>query len=77
MPLKSPITCLTQPCSALLGTDRGKHLIHDVHDSFFLVNLVDHDFVAGDLFAVFDKLVAVPSAPSDTPASVLGATFTS
>lgn len=29
-------------------------LIHDIHDSYFLVNLVDHDFRAGDLLECFD-----------------------
>ena len=31
-------------------------LIHKIHDNYFLVNLVDNDFVAGDLFSVFRDL---------------------
>ncbi len=35
---------------------RSRELVHDVHDAFFLVNIVDSDFVAGDLFGVFDAV---------------------
>ena len=31
-------------------------LVHKIHDNYFLVNLVDNDFVAGDLFSVFRDL---------------------
>lgn len=30
-------------------------LINDIHDSYFLVNLVDHDFRGGDLLGCFDE----------------------
>jgi hypothetical protein len=33
-------------------------LIHDIHDSYFLVNVVDNNFIDGDLFACFSDAVA-------------------
>ena len=34
-------------------------LIHRIHDNYFLVNLVDNDFVAGNLFSVFGDLKCI------------------
>lgn len=34
-------------------------LIHSIHDEYFLVNVVDNDFVGGDLFRVFDVALKV------------------
>lgn len=31
-------------------------LIQEVHDTYYLVNIVDNDYVKGDIFALFDKL---------------------
>ena len=32
-------------------------LLHKIHDTYFLVNLVDNDFLQGvDLFSMFEKL---------------------
>lgn len=31
-------------------------LIQEIHDSYFLVNVVDNDFVSGDIFALFKRL---------------------
>jgi methylenetetrahydrofolate reductase (NADPH) len=33
------------------------NLLYDMHDNYFLVSIVDNDFIAGDIFAVFDKLL--------------------
>ena len=38
-------------------------LLHDMHDTYFLCNLVENDFVRGDVFAVFD---AVRSLDADS-----------
>jgi len=32
-------------------------LLHDMHDKYFLVNIVDNDFIDGDIFDLFDKLI--------------------
>jgi len=32
-------------------------LINDIHDQYFLVNIVDNDFINGDIFQIFDDLV--------------------
>jgi len=31
-------------------------LLQQVHDTFWLMNIVDNDFIKGDIFAIFDKL---------------------
>ena len=30
------------------------NLLKEIHDSFYLVNIVDHDFVDGDIFSLFE-----------------------
>eukprot|EP00963_Diacronema_lutheri_P008454 scaffold752_cov322-Pavlova_lutheri.AAC.51 len=32
---------------------RSRQLLQDIHDSYYLVNIVDNDFVQGDLFSLF------------------------
>jgi len=32
-------------------------LIEDIHDTFFLVNIVDNDFVKGDIFGFMERLI--------------------
>ncbi|GBG32729.1 Methylenetetrahydrofolate reductase 1 [Hondaea fermentalgiana] len=34
------------------------NLLYDMHDGYFLVNIVDNDFIDGDIFDLFDRLVA-------------------
>lgn len=34
-------------------------LLHSIHDEYFLVNVVDNDFVGGDLFRVFDSALKI------------------
>lgn len=34
-------------------------LLHCIHDEYFLVNVVDNDFVGGDLFRVFDSALKI------------------
>ena len=49
-------------------------LIHRIHDNYFLVNLVDNDFVAGDLFSVFDDLkFSVDAKMSEVESKVIEA----
>lgn len=43
----------------------ASELIHDIHDTYFLVNLVDNDFLGGDIFAVFEAAVALLAASKD------------
>ncbi len=31
-------------------------LIQEIHDTYFLVNMVDNDYVHGDIFAVFERM---------------------
>ena len=33
-------------------------LVHDIHDQYYLVNIVDSDFVQGDIFKVFEAVIA-------------------
>jgi len=33
------------------------NLLHDLHDTYFLVNVVDNNFVSGDIFVIFDRLM--------------------
>jgi methylenetetrahydrofolate reductase (NADPH) len=33
-------------------------LIQEIHDSYYLVNVVDNDYVGGDIFTVFQKIMA-------------------
>lgn len=33
------------------------NLLQELHDSFYLVNIVDNDYILGDIFAFFDQLV--------------------
>ncbi len=34
------------------------NLLQEIHDSFYLVTVVDNDFINGDIFAIFDKIMA-------------------
>ena len=34
----------------------ARKLVDKVHDSFYLVTLVDNDFIHGDIFKVFESL---------------------
>ena len=45
----------TQPAAA-----KARTLLQDVHDSYFLVNIVDHDYVSvrSDIFAIFHQVVS-------------------
>ena len=36
---------------------RAYNLIYDIHDTFFLVNVVDNNYISGDIFAIFHKLL--------------------
>lgn len=43
--------------------DSSAHkLLQTVHDTFWLINIVDNDFIKGDIFAIFDKLFEQPSS---------------
>lgn len=34
-------------------------LWQEIHDTWWLVNIIDHDFVAGNIFDVFKKILPV------------------
>ena len=36
-------------------------LMHHVHDTYMLVNVVDNNFHSGDIFAMFDTLMGTES----------------
>ncbi len=36
----------------------ARAVLHGIHDSYYLVNIVENNFVSGDIFAVFDAWVA-------------------
>lgn len=51
-------------------------LLHTIHDSYFLVNMVDNDFIGGDLFSVFEnalKILAEPGKKDRDPGAVYSA----
>jgi len=50
----------------------SSEIIHTVHDTFFLVNLVDNDFMRGDIFAVFNELLAAREAERQNPPAEMG-----
>ena len=65
--------------ASLYDEDSTSHsLIHSIHDSYFLINVVDHDFVNGDLLGLFDKLPKVVAPKGENVASSLceGGKFT-
>jgi methylenetetrahydrofolate reductase (NADPH) len=35
----------------------SRKTIQDIHDTWWLVNIVDHDYVNGDIFAVFGSIL--------------------
>jgi len=41
-------------------TDSHK-IIEDISDSFYLVNIVDNDFLNGDIFAIFNQIIGSQS----------------
>lgn len=46
--------------ASLYDEDSASHsLIHSIHDSYFLINVVDHDFVNGNLLDFFENLPTI------------------
>jgi methylenetetrahydrofolate reductase (NADPH) len=41
----------------------ASELIHEIHDSYFLVSIVDNDFVNGDIWKVFGETSILPLKP--------------
>jgi methylenetetrahydrofolate reductase (NADPH) len=41
----------------------SRELIKEIHDTYFLVNIVDNNFISGNLFDIFDKVIDA-STPS-------------
>jgi methylenetetrahydrofolate reductase (NADPH) len=37
-------------------------ILYDIHDSVFLVNVVDNDYINGDIFQVFDRALEIMEA---------------
>jgi methylenetetrahydrofolate reductase (NADPH) len=51
----------------------SRRLIQEIHDTFFLVNVVDNDFVSGNLWAVFDEVVRESPGEGDADrAAIVG-----
>lgn len=44
----------------------SRKLLEDIHDSYWLMNLVENDFVEGDLFAIFRELGVIEESPEAT-----------
>lgn len=43
---------------SIYDTESKSHkLIQEIHDTYYLVNVVDNDYVKGDMFAFFSKLL--------------------
>jgi hypothetical protein len=36
---------------------KSQQILQHIHDHFLLVNVVDNDYVAGDIFRLFDDVV--------------------
>jgi len=41
-------------------------LIDDIANTFFLVNIVDNDFINGDIFSIFDAIIGKPEPEPET-----------
>ncbi len=50
-------------------------LIQRVHDEYFLVNLVDNDFVSGDIFRVFEEALRIRREKGDRLPSAVAASI--
>lgn len=48
---------LSQWASAYEPDSKSSEVIREIHDTYFLVNVVDNDFVKSDMFAIFEKLL--------------------
>jgi len=35
----------------------GKDIVQRIHDSYFLVSVVDNDFISGNIYAIFDAVI--------------------
>ena len=49
---------------------RSSELIHEIHKTYYLVNVVDHDFINGDIFDIFETISTKYSETSSDTASV-------
>jgi len=49
----------------------SRELLQEIHDTYFLVNIVDNDYVDGDIFRIFKDFQPVPRSPSPTIAMPL------
>jgi len=38
-------------------SSKSRQLIQDIHDTYYLVNIVDNNFISGDIFAIFNKIL--------------------
>jgi methylenetetrahydrofolate reductase (NADPH) len=43
----------------------SRNLIKEIHDTYFLINIVDNNYISGNLFAIFDKIIDA-SVPTTT-----------
>eukprot|EP00761_Pharyngomonas_kirbyi_P012704 gb/GECH01012731.1/.p1 GENE.gb/GECH01012731.1/~~gb/GECH01012731.1/.p1 ORF type:complete len:588 (+),score=147.24 gb/GECH01012731.1/:1-1764(+) len=49
----------TQWASIYEEGSKSREIIESIHNNWWLVNIVDNDFVNGDIFAIFDKIIGV------------------
>ena len=50
---------LTKWCAAYDDDSRAADVLHEIHDTYFLINVVDNDFIQGDIFAVFEGALTI------------------
>jgi len=62
---------------ACLYNDESKsaELIYDIHNTYYLVNVVDNNFVNGDLFEVFESINVKYPESSSSEGTSLGSTL--
>lgn len=53
----------------------SRKLIDHIHDTFFLVNIVDNDYINGNIMSIFDEMIA-EIQKSPTEKSLVTATTT-
>lgn len=42
----------------------SRKLIKDIVDTYFLINIVDNNYISGNIYAIFDKIIDGAAVPS-------------
>ena len=45
---------------------KSSELIHEIYKSYYLVNIVDNNFINGDIFEIFEQLIANDGGESES-----------